>query len=386
MKVHPDVVKLGFVSFLTDVSSEAIFSVFSVFFTTVLGASAAVLGAVEGFADFSASSLDYLSGWLSDRTGERKWLAVLGYGFSTLAKFFLIIADTVSSLALFRIVERLGKSFRGPPRDAWLADVAAEADRGYSFGVHKAMDKAGAVVGPLVAFFVLKQLGQGMPAFKMLFIGAAVAALLAVVVLAIIKGKPGQPHRRDDMFGSWRELAPGFKRFLVPAGIFSLAYFSFSFLLLKAYDVGFSIADVVLLYALFNAAFALVSAPIGALGDRIGRSRLIMIEYALYAAMSAGFIFAATKWQVVGLFIVFGVFYSIDEAQSKAFIADIERERRGSAIGLYNFVTGLIYLPASVIAGYLWTVDSSYAFGFALAISLVALVTFAVMKARKAFE
>jgi MFS family permease len=378
--VHPDVIKLGAVSFLTDVSSEAIFSIFAIFFTTVIGASAALLGVVEGVADFSASSLDYIAGWLSDKTGKRKSLTVIGYGFSAASKFFLIIANSVALLATFRIAERLGKSFRGPPRDAWLADVAAAGNRGYSFGVHKAMDKAGAVIGPLLAFFLLTRFGQTMHTFRILFICTAIVATLAVVVLLFVRERPGVSHRRDNIFGSWKLLAPGFKLFMIPASIFSLAYFSFGFLLLKAYDVGFSIADVVLLYALFNVAFVIFSVPLGALGDRIGRAHVIMLEYVLYALMSAGFIVAHAQWQVIVLFIVFGIFYAIDEAQSKAFIADIEHERRGSAIGLYNFITGLVYVPASILAGFLWTLDPSYAFAFAFVITMIALVVFAMLK------
>jgi MFS family permease len=379
-RVHPDVIKLGAVSFLADVSSEAIFSVFSIVFTTIVGASAALLGIVEGAADFSASSLDYVSGWVSDKTGKRKSLAVIGYAFSAAAKFFLIIASSAASLASFRVVERLGKSLRGPPRDAWLADVASAGNRGYSFGVHKAMDKAGAVVGPILAFFVLRWLGGNRHAFKVLFVGAAIVAALAVVVLVPMREPPVTPHEQDNIFTSWGVLAPGFKLFLAPASIFSLAYFSFSFLLLKAYAAGFSIADVILLYALFNVSFVLLSAPIGDLGDRIGRARMIMLEYVIYAVMSAGFIAATAKWQVIVLFILFGAFYSIDEAQTKAFIADIEPERRGTAIGLYNFITGLMYVPASIVAGYLWMLNPSYAFGFALLTTVIALGTFAALK------
>jgi MFS family permease len=379
-RVHPDVIKLGAVSFLADVSSEAIFSVFSIVFTTIVGASAALLGIVEGAADLSASSLDYVSGWVSDKTGKRKSLAVIGYAFSAAAKFFLIIASSAASLASFRVVERLGKSLRGPPRDAWLADVASEGNRGYSYGVHKAMDKAGAVVGPILAFFLLEWLGENRYAFKVLFVGAAIVAALAVVVLVPMREPPGAAHERDNIFKSWSVLSPGFKLFLVPASIFSLAYFSFSFLLLKAYAVGFSIADVILLYALFNLSFVLLSAPIGALGDRIGRARVIMLEYLIYAVMSAGFIAATAKWQVIVLFILFGAFYSIDEAQSKAFIADIEPERRGTAIGLYNFITGLVYVPASVVAGYLWTLNPSYTFAVALVTTVTALGAFAALK------
>jgi MFS family permease len=381
-RVHPDVIKLGLVSFLADVSSEAIFSVFSLFFTTIVGASAALLGIVEGAADFSASSLDYVSGWLSDRSGKRKQLALAGYGFSALSKVFLIVAGSAASLAGFRVVERLGKSFRGPPRDAWLAAVASEGNRGFSFGIHKALDKAGAVVGPVLAFFILRWLGQNRHVFKVLFIGAAIVAVVAVAALALVKERPGTPHARDSIFSAWSVLAPGFRLFLIPAGIFSLGYFSFSFLLLKAHAVGFTIADVVLLYALFNASFVVSSAPLGALGDRIGRDRVIMLEYVIYAIMSAGFMGATARWQVIALFVLFGIFYGIDEAQSKAFIADLEPERRSTAIGLYNFATGVIYVPASIVAGLLWTLNPSYAFGFALATTLIALGTFAALKNR----
>src|SRR5659263_450337 len=135
--VHPDVLKLGLVSFLTDLSSEMIFSVFAIFFTTIAGASAALLGLVEGLADLSASSLNYFAGWLSDRTGKRKVFALAGYGFSTLAKLILLISSSVAGLTVFRVIERLGKGFRGPPRDAWLSAVADKDTRGYSFGVHK---------------------------------------------------------------------------------------------------------------------------------------------------------------------------------------------------------------------------------------------------------
>ena len=144
--LHPDVLKLGWVSFLTDLSSEMIFSVFAVVFTTMAGASSALLGLIEGLADFAASGLNYLAGWLSDRSGRRKGLVLAGYGFSTLAKLLLLLSSSLAALAMFRVMERLGKGLRGPPRDAWLASVTQRAQRGYAFGVHKALDKAGATV------------------------------------------------------------------------------------------------------------------------------------------------------------------------------------------------------------------------------------------------
>jgi MFS family permease len=342
--LHPDVLKLGLVSFLTDVSSEMIFSVFAVFFTTIAGASSALLGLVEGFADFSASSLDYVAGWLSDKTGKRKAFALAGYGFSTVAKIILLFANSVAALSLFRVIERLGKSFRSAPRDAWLSTMAASEVRGFSFGVHKALDKAGAVVGPLIAFGLLWWLGETASSFRTLFWVAFVPAVLSVFVLGLIKDRPGVQYERESIFTAWKTLGAGFKRYVVAAGIFSLAYFSFGFLLLRANKVGFSVKDVVLLYALFNVSFVIAAPLIGKLGDLIGRASIVVLSYLIYLGMSLGFAFATAKWQIVLLFVIYGIFFSIDDAQSKAFIADVEAERRATAMGVYNFVTGVIYL------------------------------------------
>ena len=246
-KLHPDVLKLGLVSFLTDVSSEMIFSVFAVFFTAVAGASSALLGLIEGLADFSASSLNYLAGWLSDRSGRRKWFATAGYAFSTLAKLILLVSSSIVALSIFRVIERLGKGLRGPPRDAWLSSIAAQESRGYAFGVHKALDKAGAVIGPLVAYAMLSWLGESASTYATLFLVAFVPAVISVVVLTRIPDKPGVVHERESVRQNWQQLSPGFKRFLWPSGVFALAYFSLGFILLKAYAVGFGMAEVVLL-------------------------------------------------------------------------------------------------------------------------------------------
>jgi MFS family permease len=378
--VHPDVLKLGLVSFLTDLSSEMIFSVFAVFFTTVAGASAALLGLVEGLADLSASSLNYYAGWLSDRSGKRKVFALAGYGFSTLAKIILLVSNSVAGLTVFRVVERLGKGFRGPPRDAWLSSVAGQAKRGFAFGVHKALDKSGAVLGPLVAYGLLSWLGEGAATYKVLFWVAMVPAVLSIVALGMVKDRPAPARLRENMLETFQQLSPAFKRYLVTAGIFSLAYFSFGFLLLRAHHVGFSVKDTVLLYALFNIACVIAAPLIGRLGDRVGRPQMIMLGYGTYAAMSLGFAFAVEKWHVLVLFLLYGVFYAIDEAQNKAFIAELEAERRASAMGMYNFVTGMLYLPASLIAGALWLLNPESAFYMAAVVALLALGLFSVLR------
>lgn len=381
--VDVKIIYLGIVSFLTDVSSEMIFSVFSIFFTVILGASAFLLGIVEGLADFSASSLDYMSGFISDKTGKRKIFTILGYGFSTLAKLMLIIANSVVLASAFRVIERLGKSFRGPPRDAWISSLASDGNKGYSFGVHKALDKLGAILGPFIAYWILSAYGQNAATFKMIFWIALIPAALSVVLLIFIKEPKAKPQKRENIFKAYKTLGDDFRHYLHSAGIFSLAYFSFGFLLLKAYLVGFEIKDVVLLFAFFNVVFVIVAPPIGKLGDYIGTRKLIAAEYVIYALMSLGFIFASTKPQMIGLFAMFGIFYAIDESQSKAYITNLEHKKKATALGVYNFVLGLIYLPASLIAGYLWQIKPDYAFVFAGLISIAALMFFILGKPKK---
>jgi MFS family permease len=379
-RLHPDILKLGLVSFLTDLSSEMVFSVFAIFFTTVAGASASLLGLIEGLADFSASSLNYLAGWLSDRGGKRKIFAIAGYGFSTMAKTILLVSSSVVGLSLFRVIERLGKGFRGPPRDAWLSAIAPQKTRGYAFGVHKALDKAGAVLGPLVAYALLTWLGETPEGYRVLFWVAFVPAVLAVVVLGFIQDKPGVAHARESVSDNWKLLSPGFKRFLLPAGIFALGYFSLGFLLLKAHATGFSASQIVLLYALFNATCVVVAPLAGKMGDAVGRSRVVLLGYALYGSVSLGLVFASSRWEIIGAFAFYGLFYAIEDSQSKALIADLEHDRRATAMGVYNFVTGLLYLPASLMAGALWTVAPELAFGLASLLSLIAMGAFMVLR------
>ncbi len=372
-KLHPDIIKLGVVSFLTDLSSEMIFSVFAIFFTTIAGASAALLGLIEGMADLSASSLTYLAGWLSDRSGQRKGFAIAGYGFSTLAKLILLVSSSIAGLAVFRILERLGKGFRGAPRDAWLSSIAGQATRGYAFGVHKALDKAGAVLGPLVAYALLSWLGESASAYATLFMVAFVPAVLSVWVLTRIPEQAAPAHVREPLRENWQQLSVGFKRFLWPAGIFALGYFSLGFILLKAHALGFGVTEIVLLYALFNITCVLSAPWVGKLGDKVGRRRIVLLGYALYGGMSLCLMVASTRWEMMALLAVYGLFYAIDESQSKAYIADLEPQRRASAMGVYGFVTGVLYLPASLMAGALWTLAPTWAFACSAALSLLAI-------------
>ncbi len=381
--VPREVVMLGVVSFLTDVSSEAIFAVLPLFLTTVLGASALLLGAMEGFADFAGSSLDMASGYLSDRLAKRKAIAVAGYGLSSIAKVLLLLATTAGEVFAFRVVERLGKSVRGAPRDALLSGLGPKEKRGASFGVHKAFDKAGAILGPLLAYAILARVGQSKEGFHALFLAAVIPAFASVAVLLFFVREHAGPSRtRVPLREALRTLGPGYRHYLLSAGLFSLAYFSFAFLMLAANRVGFELKDVVLLYALFNVSFTVLSVPIGLLGDRVGRKAIIASSYALYAIMCAGFAVVDSKGGVIALFLLYGVFYAIDEGQSKAYLSDLTPEAsRATAIGTYGFVTALVYLPASVLAGALWSsAGPTVTFSVGGGISLLALAYFLIFQ------
>lgn len=373
------VITLGIVSFLTDLSSETIFAVLPIYFIAVIGGSTLALGVMEGLADFASSSLDLASGYFSDRTGRRKWIAFTGYALSTVAKSLLLLATSAATVIAFRIIERLGKSIRGAPRDALLASISPKESRGFFFGLHKAMDKAGAVIGPFVAYLALSQFGSSAGTFHGIFAAALVPALIAVLVLALfVKERAAEARQRLRVRETLLALGPRYQFYLAATAVFSLGYFSFAFLLLKARTVGFEAKEQALLYGLSNLVFTLVSIPVGWLGDRVGRRAIVIASYVIYACLSAGLLFATSQTAVLAMFVVFGVFYAMDEGQAKAYLADLSKdEYRATAIGIYGFVTGLLYLPASLIAGGLWAYGPHWAFLFAIAtsISAIALLT-----------
>jgi MFS family permease len=240
--------------------------------------------------------------------------------------------------------------------------------------VHKALDKSGAVLGPLVAYGLLWWLGETPQGYTVLFGVAFIPALLSVVMLTRIPDQPSSPREHEPIREGWRSLHRDFRYFLIPAAVFSLAYFSLAFLLLRAHNLGFSLAQTVLLYALFNTTCVITAPAIGWLGDRIGRFHIIMASYGLYGLINIGLVFADKPWELVALFAMYGVFYAMDESQSKAFIADLEPHRRATAVGAYTFITGLVYAPASLIAGALWLISPTAVFSLASGLSLLAIL------------
>jgi len=377
-----DVYLFGLVSFLTDISSEMIFSVFTLFLALIAGATAPVIGLMEGFADTSASLLEVFSGYISDRVRKRKPFVVLGYGLSTLAKIILPFAQRIPALFSFRVVERFGKGIRTAPRDTMIASLTEKGSRGKAFGIHRALDTSGAVIGPLLAYWMLSKYGQIASTFKNIFSIAIIPAILAVIVLAfIIKEKPsGVSRKRLNLTASFKLFSAKYKRYLLSYGLFSLAYFSFAFLLLRAYTLGFQVKDVILLYLVYNVVFALTAAPVGALSDKIGRKKVVIFGMLLYAIVCIGFAFVTTKLVAAALFGLYGVFLAVDESVGRAYAADLTPPRiRATAMGTLNTVTGVIYLPASLLAGFLWKTSPAIPFITAAIISVLAALLLLVL-------
>jgi len=348
-------------SFLTDISSEMIINLVPLFLANVLGVRTGVIGLIEGIAETTASLLKVFSGWLSDRWGGRKWLTVAGYALSTLAKPFLYFANTWAWVLGVRFADRVGKGIRTAPRDALIADSIDERHRGLAFGLHRAGDTAGALVG-LVIVVVVVWVAQGKgleltrATFQSVVLISIFPAALAVLVLALgAQDVPVTGESRRPPGLSLRGFDARFKGFLLLVVVFTLGNSSDAFLILRAQERGLSVLGVMGMLVTFNFIYTLVSGPAGALSDRVGRRRLIAGGWLAYGFIYLGFALANTVWQVWLLFALYGVYYGMAEGASKAMVADLVfPEQRGTGYGVYNAAIGLTAFPASLIAGLLW--------------------------------
>ena len=374
-------------SFLTDISSEMLVHLLPLFLANILGVRFSVVGLIEGVAETTASLLKVFSGWLSDRLGDRKWLTVAGYSLSTIAKPFLYFATTWGAVLAVRFTDRVGKGIRTAPRDALVADSIDEKRRGLAFGLHRAGDTAGAMIGLIIALAVVYAL-QGSdielsrPTFQTIVLISIPPAVLAVVVLAIgAKNVPVDSQRERPRL-SLAGFDIRFKRFLLVIVLFTLGNSSDAFLVLRAQNLGLSVAAVMGVLVIFNLVYALISTPAGALSDRIGRRKVIVGGWLAYAAIYLGFGLAGAAWQIWALFALYGIYYGMAEGAGKALVADlVPPAQRGTAYGIYNAAIGLAAFPASLIAGLLWEGVGRWAgfgpsalFLFGAAISLVAVV------------
>jgi len=354
-RIPRNVVALGIVSMLTDVSSEMIVPVMPLFLTTVLGASVSNLGLIEGVAESTASVLRIGSGWLSDRIGRRKPFLMFGYGLSAVAKVALSWAGSWSAVLGLRFSDRVGKGLRNPPRDALIADSVDRTQLGRAFGFHRALDTLGAAIGPLVAFLLL---GAFPGQYRRIFVLSAVPAVLSILTIALFVRAPraATPERPRDLGLGLRGFRPAFYRFLLVAGVFSLANSSTAFLLLLASGPGrFSAAQVTLIYFGYNLLYALLSWPIGIVSDRIGRRPMLLAAYLVFAGLYALLAWRSGPSTVIAGFALLGLHSALLEGSQRSLIGDLVPDAmRATGFGLYYTVVGAALLPASWIAGVLW--------------------------------
>ncbi len=382
--LHPNVFFLGITSLLTDVSSDMIFTLVPLFLTNVLVAAGIIVGLVGGLSEGADAIFRILSGWLSDKIGKRKLLAVCGYSISTVAKPFLYLATAWGMVLAVRFTDRVGKGIRTSSRDALIADSVSAQERGRGFGLHRAMDTSGAFLGLVIAAIIV-YLVQGtgtvqisLKTFQWLIIGGVIPAVLAVLVLQISVHErkkeqlpSGSSQRAFSLSGIKGGFDTRFKVFLAIMAVFTLGNSSDFFVILRAQNLGAPLIWVTVMLVLFNATYAVTSLPMGILSDRLGRRRVIALGWFIYAVVYLGFAVSSSIWQVWLLFACYGVYYGVVEGVARAFVADlVPEENRGTAYGLYHGVVGLTLLAASLIAGVLWDVVSPAApfyFGAGLA-------------------
>jgi MFS family permease len=366
-KLPRNVFAISVVSLLNDASSEIIYPLLPVFLFLTLGASPGVIGLIEGTAESVSSLLKLFSGYFSDRRGKRKVFVVLGYSLASFARPLLAFATSWYQVLAIRLTDRVGKGIRSAPRDAMIADTVALEERGLAFGFHRAMDHTGAVVGPLIGYLLVMLFAADRNAptasdFTKIFLLASIPALAAVVVVSFFVREPNKPKAPLDQQVSnpvklsVRGFDVNFKTFLVIVALFTLSNSSDAFLLLRAQSVGVSVATIPLLWAMLHVSKVISSLIGGDLSDRLGRRRLIVSGWILYAAVYAGFAFVDDAISVWFLFLIYGIYFGLAEGAEKALVADLVRpEQRGTAYGLYNLAFGITVLPASWLMGAVWS-------------------------------
>jgi MFS family permease len=374
-----NVLILGLVSFFTDVSSEMIYPLLPIFLTSILGAGPAYLGVIEGVAESTASLLKLFSGIVSDRVRGRKSLVLFGYSISSLMRPLIAAAYSPFTVLLIRCGDRVGKGIRTSPRDALIADSVLPTLRGKAYGFHRSMDHAGALLGPLLATFLLSYFIKDL---RSLFWLAGIPGIVAVILI-VWKVREVQrvtePQKQVRL--TWLPAGP-LRRYLLVLFLFTLGNSSDTFLLLKAGKLGVPISRIPLLWAFFHLVKMLSSMPFGALSDRVGRKSIIISGWCVYSLSYLGYGFATNELQIWLLFAIYGLFYGLTEGVEKAFVADMsDASLRGAAFGWYNFAIGAGALPASLIFGLIWQrfgAVAPFLFGAALAgvsaLLLVALV------------
>ncbi|MHB1076125.1 MFS transporter [Thiobacillus sp.] len=365
---------LGLVSLFNDSTSELVYPLVPLFLASVLMAGPRALGLIEGIAEATASLLKLFSGVLMDRRGHARGWVAAGYGLAALSRPLFYLASSWPMVLALRFADRVGKGLRTSPRDALLAGAVDETRRGIAFGLHRTMDNAGAVIGPLLAAWLL---ARGV-AIRDVFLWSVVPGLMTVALALTVKEPPVIPAASRPSF-SWtmEGFPPAFRRYLVVLALFTLGNSSNMFLLLRARELGLPDYQVPLLWALTSGVAMVLSTPLSALSDRLGRVRLILAGWAVYGlfylALGLNGFHTLLLWP---LFAFYGVFLAATEGAEKALVADLAPQNRlGTAYGWFNLTAGAMLLPASLIFGWLWQgVAAEAAFAFSAGCALVAAV------------
>jgi MFS family permease len=369
-----NIFSLGWVSFFTDVSSEMIYPLLPVFLTAVLGVGTTFVGLVEGIAEATASLLKLFSGWLSDRLGKRKALVLFGYTLSSFVRPLVAAATSGWHVLFIRFLDRVGKGIRTSPRDALIADSSLDGEQGKAFGFQRAMDHAGAVIGPLIAFLLLTFFTREYRTiFWLAFLPGIIALIILVRGVKEKKSHPPTPASPKNKF-TLRPFDRRFKFFLLVIVLFSLGNSSDAFLILKAKDAGIPISLLPILWMVLHLTKSLTATPGGILSDRLGRRGVIISGWLLYSGIYWAFAWMETAGAIWILFAVYGLFYGLTEGGERALVADlVPSHLRGTAYGLFNFAVGISTLPASLLMGILWEkISPQAAFGFGATLALIA--------------
>jgi len=383
-----NVIITGITSFLTDMATEMVYPLIPLYLTA-LGAPPAILGVIEGFAESTASILKVFSGRLSDKLRRRKPIAIFGYSGSMLGRLVLYLSNAWWLVFAGRMVDRIGKGIRGAPRDAIIADCTPPGKRGMAFGLHRAMDSMGAAVGVIAAILLVAATGKGMARhdYQRIFLFSLIPAVLGVAALFLVRERKCEHSVRQPLNLSFRGLPPRLRWFLLVVTLFALGNSSNQFLLLRAKNVGLSVTAVLGAYLVYNVVYSLISWPAGHLSDRIGRKPLLIASYVAYGLVYFGFAAAASLFHlpplvtVFALFALYGVFSALNDGQEKALVTDMAPpEHRATFIGLHSTLTGVGLLPASLLAGGLWSLFGAAApFWFGGALGLLAAVGLAIV-------
>ncbi len=384
---------LGWVSFFTDMSTEMVYPLLPIFLTRVLGAGAMSLGVIEGVAEAANSALKIFSGRLADKTGSPKKIVVAGYSLSSMARPLIALATTWPAVLGIRFVDRLGKGIRGAPRDAMLAEFAPAGARGRVYGFHRAMDHAGAVVGPLIASaFLFFSPGDYRTLFGLTIVPGIVVIIILLRVPEVRRAPPIAAASVDEPSSTapvslegaptvWSVLPRAFYKAMIVLLLFSLGNASDAFLLLRLSDLGVATFWIPLLWSALHVVKVLSSLAGGTWSDRFGRRTMIGLGWICYALVYLGFGLLTSTPVVIALFLAYGVYFGLTEGAEKAWVADmVPRHGRGTAFGVYNAVLGIGALSASLLFGLIWTrVSPSAAFLTGATLAVLATVLLQLM-------